>query len=97
MAWILKAAARSYRSCIIKKLESGRCCLALGRSQAAIFIKSVMNTRTTSEQALYRLLRLFLKSQSALTPLLLLFSRDPLALGSRLMLRTVRIWIAIMH
>ncbi|MBQ9979951.1 MAG: hypothetical protein IJP23_02710 [Oscillospiraceae bacterium] len=33
----------------------------------------------------------FFKSQSALTPLLLLFSRDPLALGSRLMMRTVRI------
>ena len=47
----------------------------------------------TSEQALYRLLRLFL-SQSALTPLLLLFSRDPLALGSRLMMRMVRIFIA---
>jgi len=36
----------------------------------------------------------FFKSQSALTPLLLLFSRDPLALGSRLMMRTVRIRIA---
>ena len=33
----------------------------------------------------------FFKSQSALTPLLLLFRRDPLALGSRLMMRTVRI------
>ena len=33
----------------------------------------------------------FFKSQSALTPLLLLFSRDPLTLGSRLMIRTVRI------
>ena len=28
----------------------------------------------------------FFKSQSALIPLLLLFSRDPLALGSRLMM-----------
>ena len=32
----------------------------------------------------------FFKSQSALTPLLLLFSRDPLTLGSRLMMRMVR-------
>jgi hypothetical protein len=46
---------------------------------------------------LYRLLRFFYKNQSALTPLLLLFSRDPLALGSRLMMRKVRIWIAQLH
>ena len=38
-------------------------------------------TRTTSEQALYRLLRLFFKSQSALMPLLLLSKSNPLALG----------------
>ena len=41
-------------------------------------------TRTTSEQALYRLLRLFFKSQSALMPLLLLSKPDPLCLqGAR--------------
>ncbi len=34
--------------------------------------------RTTSEQALYRLLRLFIKSQSAFTPLLLLSKSNPL-------------------
>ena len=34
--------------------------------------------RTTSEQALYRLLRLFYKSQSALTPLLILSKSQPL-------------------
>ena len=38
-------------------------------------------SRTTSEQALYRLLRLFYKSQSALTPLLLLSKPNPLSLG----------------
>ena len=45
-------------------------------------IKSVMNTRTTSEQALYRLLRLFCKSQSALMPLLLLSKSNPLCWAS---------------
>ena len=35
----------------------------------------------TSEQALYRLLRLFFKSQSALMPLLLLSKPNPLSLG----------------
>ena len=34
---------------------------------------------------------IFFKSQSALTPLLLLFSHDPLALGSRLMMGSVQI------
>ena len=38
-------------------------------------------TGTTSEQALYRLLRLFFKSQSALMPLLLLSKSQPLTLG----------------
>ena len=38
-------------------------------------------TGTTSEQALYRLLRLFSKSQSALMPLLLLSKSQPLTLG----------------
>ena len=37
---------------------------------------------TTSEQALYRLLRLFYKSQSALTPLLLLSKSNPLRWAS---------------
>ena len=39
---------------------------------------SSLPTRTTSEQALYRLLRLFYKSQSALTPLLILSKSQPL-------------------
>ena len=39
-------------------------------------------TRTTSEQALYRLLRLFYKSQSALMPLLLLSKSNPLRWAS---------------
>ena len=39
-------------------------------------------TGTTSEQALYRLLRLFYKSQSALTPLLLLSKSNPLRWAS---------------
>ena len=38
-------------------------------------------TGTTSEQTSYRLLRLFYKSQSALTPLLLLSKPNPLSLG----------------
>ena len=37
---------------------------------------------TTSEQALYRLLRLFYKSQSALMPLLLLSKPNPLRWAS---------------
>ena len=36
---------------------------------------------TTSEQAVYRLLRLFYKSQSALIPLFLLSNREPLRWG----------------
>ena len=43
---------------------------------------------TTSEQALYRLLRLFCKSQSAFTPLLLLFQIGLAALGFDLVLDT---------
>ena len=39
-------------------------------------------TGTTSEQALYRLLRLFYKSQSALTPRLLLSKSNPLRWAS---------------
>ena len=47
-------------------------------SSGAIRVGSTPTTRTTSEQALYRLLRLFYKSQSALTPLLLLSKSQPL-------------------
>ena len=39
----------------------------------------------------------FFERQSALTPLLLLFIRDPLALSSRLMMRVIRIYIAQLH
>ena len=46
-------------------------------------------TGTTSEQALYRLLRLFYKSQSALMPLLLLSKLQPL--------RWVAIWFRVLH
>ena len=44
----------------------------------AIRVGSTPATRTKSEQALYRLLRLFYKSQSALTPLLILSKSQPL-------------------
>ena len=47
-------------------------------SSAARLVGSSPTTRTTSEQALYRLLRLFYKSQSKLTPLLLLSKSNPL-------------------
>ena len=42
---------------------------------------SFLSTPDTSEQTSYRLLRLFYKSQSALTPLLLLSKPNPLSLG----------------
>ena len=42
------------------------------------FIVSIIGSNATSEQALYRLLRLFYKSQSALMPLLLLPKSQPL-------------------
>ena len=51
-------------------------------SCAARRVGSTPTTRTTSEQALYRLLRLFYKSQSALTPLLLLSKSNPLRWAS---------------
>ena len=44
--------------------------------------RSSRPTRTTSEQALYRLLRLFFKNQSALMPLLLLSKSNPLRWAS---------------
>ena len=43
---------------------------------------SIVLRCSTSEQALYRLLRLFYKSQSALTPLLLLSKSNPLRWAS---------------
>ena len=50
-------------------------------SRKAFRAVSFSATKDTSEQALYRLLRLFYKSQSALTPLLLLSKPNPLSLG----------------
>ena len=50
-------------------------------SRKAFRAVSFSATKDTSEQALYRLLRLFFKSQSALMPLLLLSKSNPLTLG----------------
>ncbi|WP_390367502.1 hypothetical protein [Flavonifractor plautii] len=47
-------------------------------SRKAFRAVSFSATKDTSEQALYRLLRLFYKSQSALTPLLILSKSQPL-------------------
>ena len=44
-------------------------------------LASILLRCSTSEQTSYRLLRLFYKSQSALTPLLLLSKPNPLSLG----------------
>ena len=51
-------------------------------SRKAFQAVSFSATKDTSEQALYRLLRLFYKSQSALTPLLLLSKSNPLRWAS---------------
>ena len=59
----------------IGRLAGFRCQCSQGRAG------STPASRTTSEQTSYRLLRLFYKSQSALTPLLLLSKPNPLSLG----------------
>ena len=49
--------------------------------ETELAMASIVLRCSTSEQALYRLLRLFFKSQSALIPLLLLSKSQPLTLG----------------
>ena len=49
-------------------------------SGGAIHAGSIPVIRTTSEQAIYRLLRFFCKNQSSLMPLLLLFHKRPRSL-----------------